>query len=66
MGLNGADGIVKDVLGIPNMAPELHKQARPEGLEPPTLGLEVRRSLHLSYGRLGPSLEGGRVGWRTP
>jgi hypothetical protein len=25
--------------------------ARPEGLEPPTLCLEGRRSIHLSYGR---------------
>lgn len=24
---------------------------RPEGLEPPTRGIEVRRSVHLSYGR---------------
>ena len=26
--------------------------ARPEGFEPPTLCLEGRRSIHLSYGRL--------------
>jgi hypothetical protein len=26
--------------------------ARPEGLEPPTLCLEGRRSIHLSYGRI--------------
>jgi hypothetical protein len=27
------------------------KVARPEGFEPPTLCLEGRRSIHLSYGR---------------
>src|SRR6266550_2192050 len=43
-GRNGADGIVKETLGMPDMASELHKQARPEGLEPPTLGLEVCRA----------------------
>ena len=26
---------------------------RPEGLEPPTLGSEVRCSIQLSYGRIG-------------
>ena len=29
------------------------KVARPEGFEPPTLCLEGRRSIHLSYGRAG-------------
>jgi hypothetical protein len=31
----------------------LRKVARPAGLEPATLGLEGRCSIHLSYGRLG-------------
>ena len=30
---------------------EKEKVARPEGLEPPTLCLEGRRSIRLSYGR---------------
>ena len=32
---------------------EKEKVARPEGLEPPTLCLEGRRSFRLSYGRAG-------------
>ena len=31
----------------------IEKMARPEGLEPPTLCLEGRCSIHLSYGRIG-------------
>jgi hypothetical protein len=31
---------------------EKEKVARPEGLEPPTLCLEGRRSIRLSYGRM--------------
>ncbi len=33
-------------------APCLHRKvARPEGVEPPTLGTEIRCSIQLSYGR---------------
>ena len=31
---------------------EKEKVARPEGIEPPTLCLEGRRSIRLSYGRI--------------
>jgi hypothetical protein len=36
--------------------------ARPEGLEPPTSGLEIRCSIHLSYGRAGYRTGGPDVG----
>src|SRR6266545_2358751 len=52
-----------------------HQVARPEGLEPPTSGLEGRCSIHLSYGRIStppsprarPEVRtGASVGPRTP
>ena len=35
------------------MQPIDHCMVRPEGIEPPTLGSEVRCSIQLSYGRIG-------------
>jgi hypothetical protein len=43
---------------------EKEKVARPEGLEPPTLCLEGRRSFQLSYGRVSTHFNGETAGRR--
>lgn len=38
--------------GVPVLPSLVHRMARPEGFEPPTHGVEIRCSIHLSYGRI--------------
>lgn len=50
--LSGGAGLSRHASRLPHSGKTTRVSTRPEGFEPPTVGLEIRCSIRLSYGRL--------------